>query len=311
MMNVEIDLNSLSVEGILRLLESVGYIADRRIATAVYLAIRLEKPLLIEGEPGCGKTELAKALAEALRTELIRLQCYEGLDASKALYEWDYPRQLIAIRLLERSSSPEEIEKEIYSEKYLLKRPLLKAVMGNSLKPPVLLIDEVDRADEEFEALLLEFLSEFQITIPEIGSIRASKKPIVILTSNRTREVGDGLRRRCLYLYLSYPERDRELEIVRRKVHNISEKLVNHVVDATRVIRSIDGIAKKPGISETIEWAKALKELGYEELTEEAIKNTIYVVLKLPEDIERVDPSYIISKIGGQSVERSNAGKPN
>ncbi len=307
---MEIDLNSLSVEGILRLLESVGYIADRRIATAVYLAIRLEKPLLIEGEPGCGKTELAKALAEALRTELIRLQCYEGLDASKALYEWDYPRQLIAIRLLERSSSPEEIEKEIYSEKYLLKRPLLKALISNSPKPPVLLIDEVDRADEEFEALLLEFLSEFQITIPEIGSIRASKKPIVILTSNRTREVGDGLRRRCLYLYLSYPERDRELEIVRRKVPNISEKLANQVVDAIRVIRSIDGIAKKPGISETIEWAKALKELGYREITKEAIKNTISVVLKLPEDIERVDPSYIISKIGGQPVEGNNAGKP-
>ncbi|MEM4970876.1 MAG: MoxR family ATPase [Sulfolobales archaeon] len=307
---MEIDLNSLSVEGILKLLESVGYIADRRIATAVYLAIKLEKPLLVEGEPGCGKTELAKALAEALGTELIRLQCYEGLDASKALYEWDYPRQLIAIRLLESSSSPEEIEREIYSEKYLLKRPLLKAAMSNSPKPSVLLIDEVDRADEEFEALLLEFLSEFQITIPEIGSIKASKKPIVILTSNRTREVGDGLRRRCLYLYLSYPDRDRELEIVRRKVPNISEKLANQVVDAIRVIRSIDGIAKKPGISETIEWARALKELGYEELTEEAIRNTISVVLKLPEDIERVDPSYIISKIGDQTFERNNIGKP-
>lgn len=307
---MEIDLNSLSVEGILKLLESVGYIADRRIATAVYLAIKLEKPLLVEGEPGCGKTELAKALAEALGTELIRLQCYEGLDASKALYEWDYPRQLIAIRLLESSSSPEEIEREIYSEKYLLKRPLLKAAMSNTPKPPVLLIDEVDRADEEFEALLLEFLSEFQITIPEIGSIKASKKPIVILTSNRTREVGDGLRRRCLYLYLSYPDRDRELEIVRRKVPDISEKLANQVVDAIRVIRSIDGIAKKPGISETIEWAKALKELGYEELTEEAIRNTISVVLKLPEDIEKVDPSYIISKIGGQAIERNNIGKP-
>jgi len=307
---LDVDLKKLSVEDILKLLEQVGYIADRRIATAVYLAIRLEKPLLVEGEPGCGKTELAKALAEALGTELIRLQCYEGLDASKALYEWDYPRQLVAIRLLEGSLSPEEIEREIYSEKYLLKRPLLRAAMSNSQKPPVLLIDEVDRADEEFEALLLEFLSEFQITIPEIGSIRASKKPIVILTSNRTREVGDGLRRRCLYLYLSYPDRDRELEIVRRKVPGISEKLATQVVDAVRVIRSIDGIAKKPGISETIEWARALKELGFEELSEDAIKATISVVLKLPEDIEKADPGYILSRIGGGSFEGSNPGKP-
>jgi len=308
---VDIDLNKLSIEDIIRLLESVGYIADRRIATAVYLAIRLEKPLLVEGEPGCGKTELAKAIAKAFGTELIRLQCYEGLDASKAIYEWDYPRQLIAIRLLEGSSTPEEIEREIYSEKYLLKRPLLRATMSNSSKPSVLLIDEVDRADEEFEALLLEFLSEFQITIPEIGSIKASKKPIVILTSNRTREVGDGLRRRCLYLYLSYPEKDRELEIVRKKVPDISEKLANQVVNAIRAIRSINDIVKKPGISETIEWAKAIKELGYEELDEEAIRNTISVVLKLPEDIEKVDPSYIVSKVRGSPSERSNTGKLN
>lgn len=308
---MDIDLNKLSIEDIIRLLESVGYIADRRIATAVYLAIRLEKPLLVEGEPGCGKTELAKAIAKAFGTELIRLQCYEGLDASKAIYEWDYPRQLIAIRLLEGSSTPEEIEREIYSEKYLLKRPLLRATMSNSSKPSVLLIDEVDRADEEFEALLLEFLSEFQITIPEIGSIKASKKPIVILTSNRTREVGDGLRRRCLYLYLSYPEKDRELEIVRKKVPDISEKLANQVVNAIRAIRSINDIVKKPGISETIEWAKAIKELGYEELDEEAIRNTISVVLKLPEDIEKVDPSYIVSKVRGSPSERSNTGKLN
>ncbi|MDT7887857.1 MAG: MoxR family ATPase [Desulfurococcales archaeon] len=311
MKDVDIDLNKLSIEDIIRLLESVGYIADRRIATAVYLAIRLEKPLLVEGEPGCGKTELAKAIAKAFGTELIRLQCYEGLDASKAIYEWDYPRQLIAIRLLEGSSTPEEIEREIYSEKYLLKRPLLRATMSNSSKPSVLLIDEVDRADEEFEALLLEFLSEFQITIPEIGSIKASKKPIVILTSNRTREVGDGLRRRCLYLYLSYPEKDRELEIVRKKVPDISEKLANQVVNAIRAIRSINDIVKKPGISETIEWAKAIKELGYEELDEEAIRNTISVVLKLPEDIEKVDPSYIVSKVRGSPSERSNTGKLN
>jgi MoxR-like ATPase len=294
---LDIDLNSITVEDVVRILSSVGYVADKRIATAVFLAIRLEKPLLVEGEPGCGKTELAKALAEGLGTELIRLQCYEGLDASKALYEWDYPRQLIAIRLLERFAKPEEIEREIYSEKYLLKRPLLRAATSNSEKPPVLLIDEVDRADEEFEALLLEFLSEFQITVPEIGTIKASKKPIVILTSNRTREVGDGLRRRCLYLYISYPERERELEILRRKVPGISEKLANEVVDAVRLIRSIDGVVKKPGISETIEWARALKEMGFTELSEEAVRNTLSVVLKLPEDIEKVDIESLVSKV--------------
>ncbi|GAY25255.1 MoxR family ATPase [Desulfurococcaceae archaeon AG1] len=294
---MDIDLNSITVEDVVRILSSVGYVADKRIATAVFLAIRLEKPLLVEGEPGCGKTELAKALAEGLGTELIRLQCYEGLDASKALYEWDYPRQLIAIRLLERFAKPEEIEREIYSEKYLLKRPLLRAATSNSEKPPVLLIDEVDRADEEFEALLLEFLSEFQITVPEIGTIKASKKPIVILTSNRTREVGDGLRRRCLYLYISYPERERELEILRRKVPGISEKLANEVVDAVRLIRSIDGVVKKPGISETIEWARALKEMGFTELSEEAVRNTLSVVLKLPEDIEKVDIESLVSKV--------------
>jgi MoxR-like ATPase len=294
---VEIDLGSLSVDDILKLLSSVGYIADRRIAIAVYLAIRLEKPLLVEGEPGCGKTELAKALAKALGTELIRLQCYEGLDASKALYEWDYPRQLIAIRLLEGSSKPEDIEREIYSEKYLLKRPLLRAALSKGPLPPVLLIDEIDRADEEFEALLLEFLSEFQITIPELGTMRASRKPIVILTSNRTREVGDGLRRRCLYLYISYPDRDRELEIVRRKIPDIPDRLAQEVVDAVRIMRSIDGMAKKPGISETIEWARALKELGYRELSSEAIRLTLSVILKLPEDMEKIDPQEILSKI--------------
>ncbi len=294
-----IDLSRLTIEDVIKILSRAGYVADKKIATAVFLAIRLEKPLLVEGEPGCGKTELAKALAEGLGAELIRLQCYEGLDASKALYEWDYPRQLIAIRLLEGSAKPQEIEKEIYSEKYLLKRPLLKAATSMGDKPPVLLIDEVDRADEEFEALLLEFLPEFQITIPELGTIRASRKPIVILTSNRTREVGDGLRRRCLYLYLSYPERERELEIVRRKVPGISEKLAREVVDAVRIIRSVDGIVKKPGISETIEWARALKEMGFEGLSEEAVRNTISVVLKLPEDIEKIDVTDLVSRVKG------------
>lgn len=292
-----VDIKRISVEDVVEILRRAGYIADRRIAVAVYLAMRLEKPLLVEGEPGTGKTELAKALASGLGTELIRIQCYEGLDFNKVIYEWDYPRQLVAIRLLEKASKPEEIEREIYSEKYLLKRPLLRAATYRGEIPPVLLIDEIDRADEEFEALLLEFLSEFQITIPEIGTVRAQTRPIVIMTSNRTREIGDGLRRRSLYLYLTYPERDRELEIVRRRVPQIPEDLANRVVDAVRVLREIKGVSKKPGISETIDWARALAEAGYTRLDEEALRETIGVVLKLPEDMEKAVPSEILGRI--------------
>ncbi|MEM4409523.1 MAG: MoxR family ATPase, partial [Candidatus Caldarchaeum sp.] len=192
-------LEELTPEGLVKAMERELYVADEPLALAVYLALKLEKPLLIEGEPGCGKTEVAKVLAKLLGTKLIRLQCYEGITASQALYEWDYPRQLINIRLLEDKKSPEEISEEIFSEKYLLKRPLLAALLHEGPEPPVLLIDEIDRSDEEFEGFLLEFLAEFQVTIPELGTINAKKKPVVIITSNRTREVGDGLRRRCLY----------------------------------------------------------------------------------------------------------------
>jgi MoxR-like ATPase len=283
------DLKSLSLDDIDEGLRLKGYIPDRSIVLAVYLALKLGKPLLVEGEPGCGKTELAKALAELLETDLIRLQCYEGIEASQAIYDWNYPKQLIAIRLLERSSSVEEIEKEIYSEKYIVKGPLLRAIIHEKPEPPVLLIDEIDRADEEFEAFLLEFLSEFQVTIPELGTFKAKVKPIVVLTSNRTRDIGDGLRRRCIYLYLTYPDKQREVEIVLSKVNGVSRELVEKAVDVVNKIRSQKDILKRPGISETIEWVRALAELGYSDITFQALKDTITLLVKAKEDLDKLD----------------------
>ena len=290
-------LSRLKPEDLDSMLRSVGYIPSGEIVMALWLAIKMGKPLLIEGEPGCGKTELAKALASALGTDLIRLQCYEGITASQALYDWNYPKQIIAIRLLEKSRSVEEIEKEIYSEKYLVKGPLLKAILHEGPKPPVLLIDEVDRADEEFEAFLLEFLAEFQVTVPEIGTFKARRRPIVIITSNRTREVGDGLRRRCLYLYVSYPEREREIEIVKTRVSGISDTLAKQVVEVVNRIRREDGVVKKPGISETVDWASALKELGYESVTREALEATSSCLFKTKEDMEAVDYGRLVERL--------------
>ncbi len=290
-------LEQLSIERIVDEMAKQLYVADREIATALYLAIKLEKPLLIEGEPGCGKTEIAKVLANLLNTELIRLQCYEGLDVSSTIYEWNYPKQLLYIKMMEGRKDPAEVEEEIFSEKFLLKRPLLKALLHDGPSPAVLLIDEIDRADEEFEGFLLEFLAEFQVTIPEIGTINAKKKPIVIITSNRTREIGEGLRRRCLYLYLTYPSREKELRIVRLKVSGISERLAREVVDFVQKLRLNPEIFKKPGISETLDWAFALQALGVRELGPRVVKETLSVLLKSSDDIRNVDVDSMLEEI--------------
>lgn len=283
---------SITLPVLSSIFERECYVADESITIPVYLAIKMEKPLLIEGEAGCGKTEVAKVLAEGLGTELIRLQCYEGLDSTSAIYEWDYLRQLLKIRVEESRKEPEEIEHELFSEKYLQKRPLLRAVLYEGNLPPVLLIDEVDRADEEFEGFLLEFLSDFQITVPELGTIHAKTKPIVILTSNRTRELGDGLRRRCLYLYIGYPSRDKELQILRLKVKDLPEGLAKQVTNIAQSLRSFE-LMKKPGISETIDFASSLVNLGYTEINREALERTIGFLLKNPDDMARVRNSYM------------------
>ena len=290
-------LEQLTIDRIMEEMAKQLYVADREIATAIYLAIRLEKPLLIEGEPGCGKTEIAKVLASMLNTELIRLQCYEGLDASSTIYEWNYPKQLLYIKMMEGKRDPREVEEEIFSEKFLLKRPLLKALLHDGPLPAVLLIDEIDRADEEFEGFLLEFLAEFQVTIPEIGTIKARKNPIVVITSNRTREIGEGLRRRCLYLYLTYPSFEKELRIVKLKVSGISERLAKEVIEFVQRLRLKPEIFKKPGISETLDWALALKELGVEELTPEIVGETISILLKSSDDIRSINIREILEEV--------------
>lgn len=281
-------LENLTPEILVKEMEKELYVADEPLALAVYLALKLEKPLLIEGEPGCGKTEVAKVLARLLNTELIRLQCYEGITASQALYEWDYPRQLINIRLLEDKKSVDEITEEIFSEKFLLKRPLLAALLYEGPNPPVLLIDEIDRSDEEFEGFLLEFLAEFQVTIPELGTIRAKKKPVVIITSNRTREVGDGLRRRCLYLYVTYPSPEKEMKILSLKVPQLSPKLAAEVVNFVQRLRQVGELAKKPGIPETLDWANALTVLGATEINPSILSSTLTCLIKNEDDLRIV-----------------------
>ena len=266
------------------MLEQQVYIADAAIATAVYLSMALGKPLLIEGPAGVGKTEIAKALANALRTKLIRLQCYEGLDATTALYEWNYPKQLLHLKL-EESSSASEAEKEavIFGEAFLLKRPLLQAITERE-RAPVLLIDEIDRSDEEFEAFLLEVLSDFQVTIPEIGTIKATHKPHVVLTSNRSRDLSDALRRRCLYHWIDYPSLDKELEIVRAKVPAIDDVLSQRITEVIQSTRTM-GLSKIPGVAETLDWANALVALQATELNDEVMSETIGCFLKDETDI--------------------------
>ena len=269
-------------------MERQRYIGDRSIATAIYLATKMDKPLLIEGEAGVGKTEAAKVLAAMLDTQLIRLQCYEGLDVHTALYEWNYQRQILQIRLGEmRNDDPSELEAQIFSREYLLERPLLQALTAEQ-GPPVLLIDEIDRADEEFEALLLELLSDFQVTVPELGTIRADHIPYVVLTSNRTRELGDGLRRRCLYLWIEYPSWEKEVKILRTKVPELNEELSRKIASFVRELRKLH-LFKSPGIAETLDWARALVTLHRASLDVEIVMETLGCFVKDHQDATVVD----------------------
>ena len=276
-----------SIEAIQDQLRERGYVADRALSTAVYLALTLNRPLLLEGEAGVGKTELAKVLAYTLDTRLIRLQCYEGLDVNNAVYEWNYPRQMLEIRLLEARGQADRAEREIFGPDYLIKRPLLQALEAADGKAPVLLIDEVDRADEPFEAYLLEILSDFQVTVPELGTIRAEVPPVVVLTSNRTREVHDALKRRCLYHWIDYPSAEREVEIVLSRIPDAPRVLVGQVVAFVQSLRQAD-LSKLPGIAETLDWAAALMALGAIELDEQVVDSTLGVVLKYEEDVHRI-----------------------
>lgn len=265
-----------------------GYLTDRLLSTTVYLAATLGKPIFLEGEPGVGKTELAKVMAAVLDTELIRLQCYEGLDTNTALYEWNYPRQMLEVRLEEaRGMAGDEIGANIFSEAFLLRRPLLRAIDDHANKPPVLLIDEVDRSDEEFEAFLLEVLSDFQVTIPEIGTLRAKQPPFVILTSNRTRELHDALKRRCLYHWISYPDFAKEIDIVNVKVLGIQKRLARQVCGFMQLMREQE-FYKRPGIAETIDWACALMSLEIDELDTDTITTTIGCILKYKGDVDKL-----------------------
>ena len=280
-----------SVGDTLAMLGSADYVADRSLATAVHLALHLGRPLFLEGEAGVGKTEIAKVLATALKRRLIRLQCYEGLDVASAVYEWDYARQMIEIRLAEAAEEDRgEIESTIFSDRFLIKRPLLQALEPELGGVPVLLIDELDRTDEPFEAYLLEILSDFQVTIPEIGTIRAEHPPVVIITSNRTREIHDALKRRCFYYWVDYPNAERELEILKRKAPGASAALSREVVGFVQKLRSMD-LFKLPGVAETIDWTEALMQLDALELAPEVVNDTLGVLLKYQDDIARIQGS--------------------
>ena len=275
-----------SIEQVGTELADAQYIADRALATVLFLAHRLEKPIFLEGEPGVGKTEVAIVMSRLFETDLIRLQCYEGLDASNSLYEWNYPKQLLHIRLEEQKKrDKEEIEQIIYSSAFLIKRPLLEAILRSEEKAPVLLIDEVDRSDEEFEAFLLEVLSDFQITIPEIGTLKAKRKPMVVITSNRTRDVHDALKRRCLYHWIEYPSFEKEYKIIMTRLPGIEGRFAEQVTRFMQKIRTVDFL-KKPGISETLDWTQALMTMHRQHLDEEVVVETLGCILKYQEDIK-------------------------
>ena len=278
-----------SVDALQQAMAARQYIASRGLAVSAYLALRLQRPLFLEGEPGVGKTEVAKVLAATLDTELIRLQCYEGLDISHAVYEWNYPRQILEIRLLEGAHAldPQAAERELFTDTFLIKRPLLRAIEQTAQRPPVLLIDEIDRADEEFEGYLLELLSDFQITIPELGTIRAGAPPVVVITSNRTREVHDALKRRCVYCWIDYPSAEIERRIVAARLPGVPERLAGQVTAFVQELRTAE-LYKTAGVSETLDWAAALMALDRGELDAETIDETLGILLKNQEDIQAV-----------------------
>jgi MoxR-like ATPase len=276
-----------SIEAILEQLESNRYIADQLLATVIYLSHHMHKPIFLEGEPGVGKTEVAIVLSQIFESRLIRLQCYEGLDANAALYEWNYPKQLLRIKMDEHSGkTPDEIGQVIYSEPYLIKRPLLEAILNSQKDHPVLLIDELDRADEEFEAFLLEILSDFQVSIPEIGTVQATHRPMVVITSNRTRDIHDALKRRCLYHWIDYPDPAKEQQIIRARIPAIEETLAAQVAGFMQAIRKED-LMKKPGTSESLDWAEAILKLNRGVLNEAVVEQTLGCILKYREDIQK------------------------
>jgi MoxR-like ATPase len=280
--------NFTTIEEVQRAMFAQNYIADRSLATTVFLALKRRKPLLLEGEPGVGKTEVAKVLAAALGTPLIRLQCYEGIDVSTAVYEWNYTRQMLHIRMMEASGNDQQTEiKEIFGPDFLMKRPLLQAIDAANLTAPVLLIDELDRSDEEFEAYLLELLSDFQITIPEIGTIVAKEPPIVIITSNRTREIHDALRRRCLYHWIDFPTLEKEYSIVLARMPDVPERLAKQVCVFVRELRSVD-LFKAPGVAETLDWISSLLALNQLELVDGTVRDTLGALLKYQDDVLKV-----------------------
>ncbi len=285
-----------SIDDTLALLTGVDYVGDRSLATVLFLSLKMGRPLFLEGEAGVGKTEIAKVLSQTLGRKLIRLQCYEGLDVSSAVYEWNYAAQMMAIRLAEASGETDRtrLEGDVFADRYLVKRPLLQALEPTAEGPPVLLIDELDRTDEAFEAFLLEVLSDFQITIPELGTIKAERPPIVIITSNRTREIHDALKRRCFYHWVGYPDVERETKIVRAKVRGVPAKLTTQIVRFVQKLRDED-LFKKPGVAETLDWASALHELNAVALDPALVNDTLGILLKYQDDIE---------KIGGAKVEQ-------
>jgi MoxR-like ATPase len=275
-----------SVDAVVELLAEHDYLCDRRLATAILVAMRINKPLFLEGEAGVGKTEAARALAAGLGARLIRLQCYEGIDLAHAAYEWNYARQLLHIRLVGEREDRVRTEQDVFGPEFLLRRPLLDAIDNHDPVPPVLLIDEIDRSDEEFEAFLLEILADYAISIPEMGTIRAEHPPLVILTGNRTREVHDALKRRCLYHWIDYPDLEREVAIVRVRAPEVSERLGRQVAEVTQRLRGLD-LYKVPGVAETVDWARALAALGHQEATPAALRETMGAAIKHQEDLER------------------------